>query len=199
MLVSKEFSFDAAHWLPRHPGKCARLHGHSYRVVVELEGSIIPESQFVMDYCDLKALVDPIIERWDHRCMNAFIRYSSAENIAAHLADLLRARIEGDIDRLVVKVSETPKTWAVWDSSRREDILMLDRAKEDAEWKAPIANIALTTTKTVQELVSDKDKVVTMLLDAMQEAVIDREQTALYYETLDKNPRLPEEVKGRPQ
>jgi 6-pyruvoyltetrahydropterin/6-carboxytetrahydropterin synthase len=199
MLISSEFHFCAAHWLPRHPGKCRRLHGHNYLVVVELEGPVDVQSQFVMDYCDLKNIVDPIIERWDHRCLNAFIRYSSAENIAAHLADLIRANLYIDIDRLVVRVSETPKTWAVWDSARREDILMLDRAEENAEWKSPTVNIVLSASKTPQEIINEMDIEVLQQMNELTHSVIVREQTALYYETLDKNPELPKEVKGRPQ
>ena len=127
MLVSKEFHFSAAHWLPRHKGKCQNLHGHNYVVVVELNGDLNPESQFVIDYCDLADVVDPIIERWDHKCLNSFVRYSSAENLAAHLADLIRAKLDFEFDRLVIRVSETSKTWAVWDSTRREDLLMLGK------------------------------------------------------------------------
>ena len=195
MRISKEFHFSAAHWLPRHKGKCRNLHGHNYLVVVELDGELDPETQFVMDFSDLKDLVDPIIERWDHKCLNSFVRYSSAENLAAHLADLIRAKLEVAVDQLVVRVSETPKTWAVWDSKNKVDMFMLDRAKEDAEWKSPVVDIPiLPTVNAYDRVVSQQDADILHALRHLQELMTVREQTALYSDSLDENPELPEEV-----
>lgn len=39
MFVLKEFEFDAAHYLPEYNGKCERLHGHTYKLVVKVEGT----------------------------------------------------------------------------------------------------------------------------------------------------------------
>ena len=72
--ISKEYRFEASHYLPNHPGKCARLHGHSYRVVVQVEGEVEDsglnhhqaDRGMVMDYAELDAIVKPIIERMDH-------------------------------------------------------------------------------------------------------------------------------------
>ena len=50
--ITKSFSFDAAHWLPQVPEnhKCRRLHGHTYRVILGLEGDLHPEMGWVEDY-----------------------------------------------------------------------------------------------------------------------------------------------------
>jgi 6-pyruvoyltetrahydropterin/6-carboxytetrahydropterin synthase len=58
MHIYKEFSFEASHILPRHPGKCARLHGHSWKLTVWVEGAVDPATGFVMDYGDLKRIVE---------------------------------------------------------------------------------------------------------------------------------------------
>lgn len=67
MELSKIFRFEASHILPRHPGKCSRLHGHSWVLKVSVEGEINPETGFVMDYHDLSSVVGPIVEALDHR------------------------------------------------------------------------------------------------------------------------------------
>ncbi len=66
MIVSKEFTFEASHQILGHPGKCARLHGHSWRLVVYVKGDINPSTHMVLDYFDLKGVVQPLIDRLDH-------------------------------------------------------------------------------------------------------------------------------------
>ena len=59
MKVSKEFTFDAAHYLTKYHGKCENLHGHTYRLRVTVEGNL-DEEDMVMDFCELKELVEGI-------------------------------------------------------------------------------------------------------------------------------------------
>lgn len=69
--LKKEFRFEASHQLPNHDGKCARLHGHSWVLSVWWFGPISEESGspkegMGVDYVDIKAAVQPIIEMLDH-------------------------------------------------------------------------------------------------------------------------------------
>ena len=65
MIVAKDFKWEAAHRLPWHKGKCKHLHGHSYRMTVELEGE--PNSQgLVIDFNDIKSMIEPHIQELDH-------------------------------------------------------------------------------------------------------------------------------------
>lgn len=67
-IITKEFGFEAAHRLLNHPGQCARLHGHSYRVIFELQASELnPSDGMVLDYGDLKPLKEFIDTHLDHR------------------------------------------------------------------------------------------------------------------------------------
>jgi 6-pyruvoyltetrahydropterin/6-carboxytetrahydropterin synthase len=68
----KEFSFEAAHRLPAVPAdhKCARLHGHSFRVEVHVQGPVGAESGWVMDFADLSEAWQPLHEVLDHRYLN---------------------------------------------------------------------------------------------------------------------------------
>ncbi|MEO3778253.1 6-carboxytetrahydropterin synthase QueD [Micromonospora sp. B11E3] len=72
MEIFREFTFEAAHRLPNVPEehKCARLHGHSYRVTVHVSGDVDPHSGWVMDFGDLKKAVEPIRDRLDHYYLN---------------------------------------------------------------------------------------------------------------------------------
>ncbi|MBT6068431.1 6-carboxytetrahydropterin synthase QueD [Candidatus Peregrinibacteria bacterium] len=81
MKVSKEFDFEAAHFLPHYHGKCERLHGHSYKLIVTVEGDIEPESGMVIDFVILKKIVkERIIEKLDHYLLNDLMENPTAEN-----------------------------------------------------------------------------------------------------------------------
>lgn len=67
VIISKNFTFEASHVLPKHPGKCSRLHGHSWGLTVSVAGPIDGETGFVSDYGILKNLVDlHIVQQFDH-------------------------------------------------------------------------------------------------------------------------------------
>ena len=70
--IFKDFSFEAAHRLPNVPEghKCARLHGHSFRVRVVIEGPVDTRTGWVMDFADIKAVVRPLEDRLDHYYLN---------------------------------------------------------------------------------------------------------------------------------
>jgi len=63
--ISKEFRWEMGHRLPFHEGGCRNLHGHGYRMEVEIEG-LLDSNGMVMDYFDLKELVAPMVEEIDH-------------------------------------------------------------------------------------------------------------------------------------
>lgn len=70
--ICKQFDFDAAHWLPHVCAghKCGRLHGHTYRVDIILEGRPTDYEGWFIDYADIAAAWAPIHEMLDHRCLN---------------------------------------------------------------------------------------------------------------------------------
>ena len=93
MLVSKEFTFDSAHFLTQYHGKCENLHGHTYRLRVTVEGPI-KEDGMVVDFKELKAVVkEKVVDRYDHQNLNDFFENPTAELIAVQiwkdLADVL--------------------------------------------------------------------------------------------------------------
>lgn len=72
MDIFKAFTLEAAHRLPHVPAghKCARLHGHSFRIEVHVSGEVDPHTGWVMDFADIKAAFKPLYERLDHHYLN---------------------------------------------------------------------------------------------------------------------------------
>ncbi len=72
MDLFTDFTFEAAHRLPNLPPehKCARLHGHSFRVRVTLTGEVDPRLGWVLDFADIKQAFAPLHAVLDHRYLN---------------------------------------------------------------------------------------------------------------------------------
>ena len=72
MDIFKIFTIEAAHRLPNVPSghKCAQLHGHSFRVEIHVAGDLDPQTGWVMDFADMKAVFQPIYDRLDHHYLN---------------------------------------------------------------------------------------------------------------------------------
>jgi 6-pyruvoyltetrahydropterin/6-carboxytetrahydropterin synthase len=90
--LSRAFSFEAAHRLPTFPEghKCRRLHGHSFRVEVMVEGEV-PARGYLIDYGDIKAACEPLRERLDHYYLNEIegLENPTAEMLARWIWDRL--------------------------------------------------------------------------------------------------------------
>ncbi len=86
--------FDAAHSLAGYPGECARLHGHTFKVDVVVEGELLNSIGIVYDFKDLKNSVNGILDRFDHRHINEIPPFDeiipTAENLANYLYHELR-------------------------------------------------------------------------------------------------------------
>ncbi len=85
MEIRKRFAFEAAHTLPHHQGKCARLHGHSYRLEVAVRSHVQsdgPQQGMVEDFDVLAAVVTrTIINQLDHTSLNELIENPTCEAI----------------------------------------------------------------------------------------------------------------------
>lgn len=89
MIVSKRFSFDAAHYLPNYPGKCKNMHGHRWVVKVACEGKVDPSTGMVIDFAKLKEFCRGIEDYFDHTVINdsQYISIPTAEKIAKYIME----------------------------------------------------------------------------------------------------------------
>ncbi|MFA6006904.1 MAG: 6-carboxytetrahydropterin synthase [Candidatus Paceibacterota bacterium] len=95
--ITKRFTFEAAHRLPWHKGKCQQSYGYSYKLEVSALGEL-NENDIVLDFDDLTKLVkEVVIDRYDHKDLNDFFPNPSAEVLAQNfLIDLdLAFKIKG--------------------------------------------------------------------------------------------------------
>ncbi len=106
--LSKSFTFEAAHFLPSFPEghKCRRMHGHSFRVDVFVEGDVPEGQHHLIDYGEIKRVIEPLRMQLDHYCLNDIegLEHPTSEVLAKWLWD----RIKPDLPLLSeVRVHET--------------------------------------------------------------------------------------------
>ena len=133
ITVSKEITFDMAHRLSNYKGKCYRLHGHTYRLMVTVGSNELSELGFVVDFGDLKEVLKDISDLFDHKTMlktkdpvNVHLAKGmeedwiywvafnpTAENMSAYIHYLISNHSKmKSVNLLSVKLWETPTSYA---------------------------------------------------------------------------------------
>ena len=123
LTIHRQFTFDAAHCLERHKGKCSRYHGHTYILTVGVAGSILTDDTwkdqgFFLDLGELKRIVNDMLDRkYDHHDLNKTAHpYPTAEHlIHAIWAELEPAFKEVGCKLVHLKLHETPNSWVEYD------------------------------------------------------------------------------------
>ena len=94
MDIFKVFRIEAAHRLPNVPAghKCARLHGHSFAVELQVSGEPGTDSGWVMDFADVKSAFQPLYDRLDHHYLNDIegLDNPTSERLAIWIWDRLK-------------------------------------------------------------------------------------------------------------
>jgi len=105
--ISKQFSFAAAHKLPRYKGKCHNLHGHEWILEVYIKQNVNSDTSMVIDFKVLKEIVEKhIISLLDHNYINDIIDEPTAENILIWIWDILMSNNLKGINK--IKLWESP-------------------------------------------------------------------------------------------
>lgn len=94
MDIFKVFTIEAAHRLPNVPAghKCARLHGHSFRIELQVTGTPGADSGWIMDFADIKAAFEPLYAQLDHHYLNDVpgLENPTSEQLAIWIWDRLK-------------------------------------------------------------------------------------------------------------
>lgn len=110
LLVSKDFTFDSAHNLPRYHGKCEHLHGHTFKIRVTVKAPLDTWSGMAFDFMALKKVVsERVVNVLDHTYLNEIIPNPSAEYIAIWIWRNL-----ADLPMYEIKVWETPTSFITY-------------------------------------------------------------------------------------
>lgn len=115
MEIYKDFSFDSAHFLPYVPDghKCKNMHGHTYKLRVFIKGTPDPQLGWIMDFKELKDIVNPLIDRLDHKLINDVegLDNPTAENITIWIWEMIKPLLH---NLSKIELYETPTTGVIY-------------------------------------------------------------------------------------
>jgi len=131
MKIAKEFHWEMGHRLPEHFGLCKNIHGHSYKMIIEFEGTL-DEQGMVIDFYDVEKMISPIIDELDHAFMVKdddketleFLEklnskkvvvnfFTTVENICRYISEkIIRRKLPDNIENVRVRVYETSEDYA---------------------------------------------------------------------------------------
>lgn len=111
--------FCAAHALRHYKGKCENLHGHNYSVDVVVQGrKLLPGTELLMDFGDLKALLKGVLKPLDHAMINDVPPFDqinpSSENLASYIWQQCAGRLPEGVSMYQVTVAEKGRQSATY-------------------------------------------------------------------------------------
>ncbi len=106
--------FAAAHNLRGYPGSCGRLHGHNWKVEVEVQARALDEIGMALDFREIKRIAREVTDGLDHRHLNELEPFTevnpTAENVAAYCF--------GEIGRRLNRPALHVSAVTVWENDR---------------------------------------------------------------------------------
>jgi 6-pyruvoyltetrahydropterin/6-carboxytetrahydropterin synthase len=117
--VSVDHTFAAGHALRNYKGACENVHGHNYRVRVTVAGNQLDSTGLLVDFVDMRAAIQAVVDRLDHRFLNDLSPFdqinASAENLAKFFWDEISPQLPDQRLRIqAVTVWETDSTSATY-------------------------------------------------------------------------------------
>ncbi len=113
--LTKDFQFEAAQTLPKVPAdhKCGRLHGHSFKIEISVEGEVNPETGWVYDHAEISRAMKPLVADLDHAYLNEIpgLENPTIENMAGWFWEKLVHRCPGLCE---ITIHETPTARCVY-------------------------------------------------------------------------------------
>ncbi len=117
--IFKDYSFAAGHAIRGHTRGCQNLHGHNYRVRVHVSSPTLDGLGMVIDFADLKAIVDDVVGKFDHAVINEIppfdVRNTTAELLAQYVFDEVAPRLPAGRRVARVEVWETESSCAIYE------------------------------------------------------------------------------------
>ena len=124
LSVTKIVKFDAAHYLPQHEGQCKNLHGHTWKVEIEVAKEYEPDQPqpdgMIVDFSSLKKIIkDFVLDYVDHQCLNEtsfeLLQNPTAENLCTWVRQQMQTQLDVQALKVIrVRIWESEDSYAEW-------------------------------------------------------------------------------------
>jgi 6-pyruvoyltetrahydropterin/6-carboxytetrahydropterin synthase len=106
--------FAAAHQLRGYPGECSRLHGHNWKLEVEVQATELDDIGMGMDFKAIKLAARRAVEGLDHRHLNELEPFAAVNPTAEHIAAYVFREISGRLNGARTRVTAV----TLWETER---------------------------------------------------------------------------------
>jgi len=106
--------FAAAHTLRDYPGACSRMHGHNWKVEVEVKANDLDNTGMVLDFKHIRRATQAVIEQYDHQYLNEVAPFDTLNPTAENIAATLHKAIAQQLNDQRVSVYAT----TIWETDR---------------------------------------------------------------------------------
>lgn len=113
-ILKTLLDFASAHSLRGYPGDCAKLHGHNWKIEVQVEGKQLNEIGMLVDFKEIKKHTKQVIKQLDHTFLNDHEYFKTQNPTAENIATFLYREIEKRIASDAVKMHSL----TVWENDR---------------------------------------------------------------------------------
>jgi len=104
--VTVEKTFAASHSLREYEGVCRNLHGHNFKVIVEISGENLDKRGMLVDFIDIDNELNEIIKNFDHKNLNNVIPFNKENPTAENLSKVIYYKLKDNFSTNNVKVSK---------------------------------------------------------------------------------------------
>lgn len=110
--------FSSAHQLNGYQGKCENIHGHNWKVEVELGGEKLDDVGMLVDFTDVKSLLKNLLSELDHKMLNDLEPFKnmnpSSELIAKYLYNKIKPGLSSGVNICAVHIWESERSKATY-------------------------------------------------------------------------------------
>ena len=109
--LKQQFQIEAARFLPNLPSShpCSRMHGHSFSIILTLQGPLDPKIGWVRDYHEIQQIMNPLLQNLDHKVLNevAGLENPTSENLCVFIYNQIKPKLK---ELKSVSIKETQLT-----------------------------------------------------------------------------------------
>ncbi|MCL1865603.1 MAG: 6-carboxytetrahydropterin synthase QueD [Spirochaetes bacterium] len=113
-VLTVEDYFSSAHQLRGYKGKCENIHGHNWRVILNVQGEVLNEIGLIIDFTELKDILKKIISYLDHKNLNEIEPFVAINPSSENIAEFIAVKVQEEINKINAGINVESVT--IWES-----------------------------------------------------------------------------------
>jgi 6-pyruvoyltetrahydropterin/6-carboxytetrahydropterin synthase len=113
-VLTIEDYFSSAHQLRGYKGKCENIHGHNWRVILNVRGEVLNDIGLLIDFNDLKDILKKITGYLDHKNLNEIEPFTTINPSSENIAEFVAVKAQEEVTK--INSSLYVESVTIWES-----------------------------------------------------------------------------------